>query len=170
MSNPILTGQQLLTKLVNAANPDKKQWTAEELVFGIPQPQAGELNSKVSVQAVDTAAYSGTSSISFNRVDLASASQSLPEEIELDGEQNTLQVAARLRELYKVNIEDEDIIDEELPLGDGGVITQVIKAAPRSLKWVGQITILLTPRVIPLDEIFVVTELDGLTLEQLAIP
>lgn len=170
MSNPILTGEQLLANLVNAANPTHKQWLAEELIFGVPQSQVGDFNTTISVTAVDTNGFSGTRQLSYLRVDLAGASQSLPEELELNGEQNTLQIAARLRELYKVNLEDVDVIDEELPLGDGGVITQVIKAAPGSLKWIGQITIMLSPRVIPLEEVIVVTELNGLSLAQLAIP
>lgn len=171
MSNPILTGQQLLTAMVNAANPTHKQWTAAELVFGSPQVNADAThNTVVPVSAVDMATYTGSRELFYNRVSLAEIPRGETAAFELDQETTTTAVAALLRTKYKVNLDPDDVIAEPLTPDDSGEYAQIIRAAPNSLKWNGQITVNLTPRLIPLDEALPNNRLDGLTLDMLGIP
>lgn len=171
MSNPIPTAKQLLTTLVNAANADGKQWTADELVFGIPQVAMGEHNTKISVTATDTETYTGSRELSYQRVALSAASKGQQATIVLaEAITTTVELAALLRAKYKVNLDPEDVISEPLSFGEPGSISEhVVTSALTSLKWYGAITVQVTQALIDLADAIPNNLLDGLTLDMLAI-
>lgn len=167
MSRP--TPQERLLALINAANPH--QWQAGQLLFGPPRPaEEGVRNTVVTVTAKDGLPFAGSREVFYDRVYLVEMVGEGSVEFELDGQSTTIDLVAVMAARFAVDISPQDIVEESLPTADEfGTITVTVRAAPTSYLWRGVLTLTLTPAVRQLTDVIEVNELDGLTLEDLAV-
>jgi hypothetical protein len=168
MSNPSTISRQLLTGLINAVNV--KQWLESELVFGQPTPVVGQdWNTTLPVTAVADQIYTGTVTLQYSRVNLATIIGEDSTDFDLDDAyDNTTDLVPLLIERFGYLIDTTDIVSAALPSPDGeGVITVIVQAHANSLLWRGQLSITLTPVVVPIDTLIATTELDGFVLSNL---
>ena len=168
MSNPSTISRELLTGLINQVNV--KQWLENELVFAQPTPVVGQdWNTAISVTAVEDQIYTGTVSVQYNRVNLATIVGEDSTDFDLNGAyDNATDLAPILVGRFGCLIDATDLVSAPLPAPDeDGVVTVIIQAHPNSLLWRGQLSITLTPVVVPIDTLIATTELDGFVLSNL---
>lgn len=165
MSQP--SPQARLIALINAANV--KQWQAGQLEFGAPVVVTeGEKNTSVEVSAIEGLPYTGTQTLTYNRVSLAEAPGAASTEFLIGAQATTRDLVAEAAAAWGVDLSASDIVDAPLPEADEfGTITVTLEAASGSYLWTGSIEVTLVPETEALADVIPNTELDGLNIEDL---
>ncbi len=134
---PVNSKQQVLD-LINKDN--NTFFTDEHLDFGVPQPmpEGASRNTALVVTSKQTSAFSGSVTVTYNRLDLATMFAAANKQVQYDPEwETTHDLLPVINQRFNLLIEPADIINDPLDLESGQAI---LRAAPNSYAYIGQFT------------------------------
>lgn len=144
MSDPIDLNQpskQIVLDLLNRDN--NRSLTLSDVDFDNFVALAPEYsrNTKARVVALTNSGYSGEREIYYNRLDLATFFSNTTPAILSNDPVSTHNALSLINSTYNLQLSEIDIIGESI-FGD----SWVFKASPDSPVWIGQVTVIITPR------------------------
>lgn len=170
MSSIPLSGAQLIFQMVNRANPSLKlgPLSASNVTMGAATPLNGDLtgkNSKITLTAIPGSGYSGSCTLTFNRLDINQAFIQLGIPA-LSFQNNSYGTSTDfidyLNAAHGLNLQASDIVEEVLPAADTvGNISYTLKMDPSCLCFTGQLPLTITPKSIQLFKAMVGQVLNG---------
>ena len=137
--------------------------------FGSPEPNfvsSISANSVITLTAIADAGYSGSRKFYYDRLTLTEGVNGRSVELRYYGHPEvTSDVLPIFNETYGLALEVEDIVVEPVPAqNEEGSYTVVLQANAASLAWMGEVTLIVWPIELPLDQVLTTPVLDGLDL------
>lgn len=160
-----LPSRQLILDEVNAVNSTGLRMN--QVIYGIPKPihVAGENNTEIEIAARPGGLAFGDINFQYKRLHLRELFNTLGElHIPWPGlphtqPANTHRLIPQLNERYGLALSNEDVLFEKII---GQVNEWVVKAAPESIAWIGQVKVVFGEGKIDLNDAWKINVLPGL--------
>lgn len=159
--------EQILLDLIN--NDNTSALTTAQVTLGTPSTSGGAENTSVTLTAVAGSGYSGSQTVTYNRVDIATVPGSRPTEFPVGSATKISDMLPQINAQYQINLTAADIVDATLPTFDGTpneVKTFELVMAAGALVYLNQVTLSIHANDIPLTTVITNTALNGLTYVQ----
>ncbi|MGG4591656.1 hypothetical protein ACLPJK_25715 [Pseudomonas aeruginosa] len=154
-----MSNKQVLVDLINAANPGANVKVGD-LVFGVPQAQTGQHNTKLTLEPSADGKFKGDPvEVTYNRVDISAHFTQAGIDLVKLNVRYAQDLIVGLEETYQFKLEAQDVSGA---VSEGNV--GEVSISPTSLIYTGALSIeLVESEVEDLGSVFTVTELSGFT-------
>lgn len=147
--------------------------TFDHVNFGEPIAATGEnptRNTEIVLNAIPYSGYKGSTTIFYDRIDLA---EFLPLEtvtiLQIEGAPSLQKILDSFNLLYGSNLQTDDVRDDHvIPTDIDGGVSFTLTAAAGSLAYRGSITLTLQPADVDIDTAIADKTMNGLTLNRTA--
>jgi hypothetical protein len=163
------TSTQLVFDLFNRMNSGLQYpLSPTNVVLGAPATNdngAISKNTKATLTAIGGQGYSGSTTVYYNRVDLADILATGSSNFPLTNQVSSADILALWNAAFNTNLIAADIVVEALPApAANGSISYTLKANTASPAFIGQAALVLAPAAIPLSTAITTTDMTGLSV------
>lgn len=159
---------EIIIQLINFDNGTTL--TPTDLVFGNPKPVVGLRNTEVLATATQVSKYSGSVTLTYNRIDLATVPGVRSTNFEFASTVTIEALIALINSTYSINL----TVDDYFPPALGGFVTTPpgeslpieIIAKPNSLIFINKLSLTVYKSELQLSSVIINTVLNGLTYIQ----
>ncbi len=137
------SSKELLVGLINKTC--RKEFLPSQLIFGAPTAITGNKNTEVGLTSVGAGFFAGTT-VQYNRLDLTVMFQGVAIHIADGSYPSSLDIVEDINQTFSLKMGADDVIVE--PVVWSGERKYILKAAPGSLIWFGQVEVIMDAPVV----------------------
>lgn len=160
----------VLVEMINEKNPGLSLTTSHITIAGVEvgEDLDGGRNTTVNVESTPSSPYVGPDLFYYTRPDIAAIVATKEHQFELEDNTHLSDLIAELNTTYRLGLTEADFVEVELPTVEntpGATATVKLVAKPGSYWIIGEADLTIIKTSIPLNEVIVSRDLDGLTYE-----
>lgn len=163
--------EQIVLDLIN--NDNTTTITEAQVTFGLPSAAPGEtppLDTQLTLTAVALSGYTGSQTVTYNRVPFSTVPGSRSTTFALGAAVNISDLVTAINAAYQLNLQPADFVDGALPTftdeEPGETLPFDLVAGEDSLVFSGTVSLLVQRNDIALSSVITTTALSGLVYTQ----